>query len=247
MEEIKSINLNTRFANNYGSSRYLSNPTWNLVQPIKNVSSVKLKQFTFPLSIYNIDSRNNKIAFKENGSATVLTLTLTSKNYTGSSLATELASKLNAVGGTNVYTVVYDFVVGTNVLTISVDGANSFDFVDTPNNVYYECGLESKLNNNYGLVTTDPIDLSGVNQIHLVSNVGAIDCINSQYKVLASITTEEELFDVSVYNDDGQDYANCNYSSLNEISLYLYDGRFRLLNPNKDYNLTINFVIDTLT
>ena len=242
--DIYSINLNTRFATNQGSANYLTKPVWLLNESVNNISAIKLKNFTFPLSVYTIDSRNNKIAFTENADPTVKTLTLTSKNYQGFSLADELALQLNAVG-INTYTVEYDLVPNTNVLTISA-GSDSFTFVDVAKNAYYETGLENYLNNEYGLLTTSTVDLSGLSQVHLVSNVGGSNVIGQQFKLLAAITTEETALDVSYFQDDSNDYINSNVSQLTEINLILYDNLFRPISPQKDYSLTINFLIEKI-
>lgn len=74
----------------------------------------------------DIDTSNNKIDFKENGSP--LVATLTTGTYTKGTLATEIATQLNAAGAVN-YTVSFD---EAEKLTISGDGA--FDLViDGPN------------------------------------------------------------------------------------------------------------------
>ena len=238
--EIHSLNLNTRFADNAGQPDYLRQPVWYLSESLENVSSVKLKNFTIPLSVYNIDSRNNKLALVQaNNTASTLLVTLPSRNYTGTSLASQLQTSLKSAGTPYVYNIAYQ-TDGSNVLTIGTTSGN-FSFNTTDNDAYYELGLDYSLNTMGSTITTGSIDLSGVNSIHLVSNVGGTEVVGKNYKILATVTTEENALDISYFQDDSNDDVNCAVPSLNEIRLSLFDNRFRVISPQKDYSLTVNF------
>lgn len=242
MSEYVSINLNTKFANNVGVSAYLTEPSWYLPEAIHDITSVKLKSFTIPLSVYTIDSRNNKLQFIEAGSTSSnRVITLPSSNYSGITLASQLTSALNSVGS---YTYAVNYTTsGTNVLSFSATGG-SFAFTSIANDAYYECGLDTQLDTLSTTKTSDTIDLSGVNTIHLVSNVGACDVINQDFKILATIPVEESPLAVSQFQDDSNDYINCNIPSLAEVRFRLYDARFRRITPTKDFNATVNFICD---
>ena len=160
-------------------------------------------------------------------------------HYTGVSLASQLQTSLNAAGTPFVYNVAYQ-TNGSNVLTIGSTSGN-FRFDPTDNDAYYELGLEFSLNTMGNALTTGSIDMSGINSIHLVSNVGGIDVMGKNYKILATITTEESALDISYYQDDSNDYVNFNHPSLQEVRLSLFDNRFRPITPQKDFACTINF------
>ncbi len=238
--EYVSINLNTKFANNFGRSGYLTEPVWYLPEAIDKISAVKLKNFTCPLSVYTIDGRNNKLTLIQSDSTSNnRVVTLPSSNYTGLSLATQLTTLLNSAG-TYTYSVDYN-TSGTNTIFISATGG-TFAFADTANNAYIELGLNNLLADYSASKTSETLDLSGVSQIHLVSNVAGTSVVNQNYKILATITTEESPLDVSYYQDDSNDYINSNIPSLSEVTVRLYDNQFRRITPTKDYSMTINFV-----
>ncbi len=185
--EITSINLNTRFANNYGVSGYLSEPIWYLPQAIGDITAVKLKNFTCPLSVYTVDSRNNILTFVESSNtASNLSITLPSSNYNGVSIASQLQSSMNSTGS-YVYSVNYN-TSGSNTLSISTTGG-SFSFSTCGNALYYELGLENALDSFTSSKTTETIDLSGVNAIHLVSNIGGVEVVNQDFKILGTFAT----------------------------------------------------------
>jgi hypothetical protein len=244
-QEVKSISLNTKFATNFSSTGtgYLSTPIWVLPNQINKISSVKLKQLTMPLSCYNIDARNSKLSFIENDDGIVKNIFLTQKNYQGFSLADELTLKLNSVGS-NVYDVIYDDIPGSNLLKFTITTGTSFKLVPTENNCYYEIGMDKKVGNEYGLITSSSIDLSGVSQVHLVSNIGGIELVNNQFKLLGIVTTEESALDISTFTDESNDYVNFTCDSLSEIYIHLYDSQFRRISPNKDWNVIINFILE---
>jgi hypothetical protein len=240
---IYSVNLNTRFATNYGQAGYLTRPYWLFSESINDISAVKLKSVNFPKSVYSVDSRNNRLDFIEatNTSAT-LTLTLPSRIYNGLTLADELQTQLNATS-THDYTVNYQ-TNGSNVLTFSSGTSGNFKFVDSNFSASYETGLDFILNTMGSTFTSGSIDLSGISVIHIASNVGAITVAGQPYKMLGAISTEESNLDICVYEDGSSDYVNANIPSLSEIQLNLFDNRMRQLAPAKDYNLTVNFLIE---
>ena len=138
MSEIKSINLNTLFCSNQYQTNYLSNPSWILPESIENINSFKLNDFTIPLSIYNIDNRNNILSITQ-GTNGPFIITIPAKNYTGLSIASSLTTALNSAGSG--FNVNYQ-TDGSNLLTIgSTSGSFKFNTVNTGNDIYYELGL----------------------------------------------------------------------------------------------------------
>lgn len=72
-------------------------------------------------NLFAVTSANNSLRINPGSGAT--TITLTAGRYTGSQLATELQTRLDAAGGGNTYTVSYD--AGTAKFTIANDAGNS--------------------------------------------------------------------------------------------------------------------------
>lgn len=71
-------------------------------RPLKDVCSIQIVGGTIPTKIFNIDQAWNKFTFQE--SATSYTVTLTPGRYTTTQLASQLATQLNSLGGSNTYT-----------------------------------------------------------------------------------------------------------------------------------------------
>jgi len=234
--EIQSLQLST-FLRSAGT---LNNPSW-VISAIDNIKAVKVKNCLMPLAVYVIDSRNCNVYFVEQATNTITrTCVLSFGNYTGSTLATELSSKITAAG-TGLYSVAYASV--SNTLTIS--NMANFKIVSGNNNANYEIGFENSTGiYNTSIIGANQVDLSGVKTIHLVSNIGGIVVVGKNFNILASINVEEVVSTVSLHTDDSSDYINFQTQSLSEISLILYDERFRPINPSKDFSLNINFLTD---
>lgn len=101
----------------YRESGTLTNYKYILPHPVKNVREVRLLQSVIPNSIYQLASGYNTFDFTEDpaGTPDAQTITLTPGNYTGSELATEIETQLNADMTGNDYSVSYDS--NTNKLT----------------------------------------------------------------------------------------------------------------------------------
>lgn len=91
----------------------------------------KLKQFVIPNTINIVNDTNNKIYFQENGSASILTATLSPNGYydtttLASLIGTSMTNISTSSGLAHNYSATYSSV--SNKFTISVSGGNSFKF-----------------------------------------------------------------------------------------------------------------------
>lgn len=99
-----------------------SNFKVRLDRAIHNVSSIQIRSIEIPFSFYPINVNNNTVAWEDNVPNSY-SCTLTNKYYTGSDLATELATKMNAeMSG---FTVTYD----NNTMKFTFANATQFKFV----------------------------------------------------------------------------------------------------------------------
>ena len=232
--EIVSYIFNSNNRNN-GS---IANPSFVLGETF-NIKGVKVKNAMLGFSVYPISSRNNQIYFIEQTAGnTVKNCSIAQGYYTGSSLATEIATKMSGAG-TQTYTVSYSSA--TNKLTISA--AANFLFTTGNNNANYECGLLN--NTSYDTSqTTDQIDVSGVKMINVISNIGAINVIGSQKSILCSIPNNAANLAVNLYSDNSGDYINLS-AGISELTFYLQDERMRdLTSIDKDWSLQLNFLVE---
>jgi hypothetical protein len=243
--EIISLNLHSSLR----SSGTKSAASYLLGEQINNISALKLKSAMMPLSTPLIDSRNNKFYFKESSTGSNLTATLTSGNYVATagaadSIANQVEAALEAASvGVWAYTVTVSTV--TNCITISTTNG-SFSILDGANDCYYELGLTTTDRNSLAATQTgdEPIDLSGLKVVHVVSNLGASRVVNAQFNVLGSFFVDEELNQISTFQDDSLDYCATNLNSASEITISFIDGQLRALTILKDYSLTINLEVD---
>lgn len=238
MSKIYSLVLNSKDRN----SGSLNNPSFVLKEQIMDINGVKVKSALIPISNYTFDSRNNKIYFTEETTANVATITpgiYTSTNITGA-----IVSALDSVGS-----FVYDssYFSTTNNLSISTTGGN-FSLQTGANMANYELGIgENDLNVSNTICNLSlPIDLSGLKQVNVVSNIGASEVHNQQYKVLASIPMNEQQNAITYYSDNSNDYIYTDIKNLSDINMKLFDDRFREITPLKDFQIQINFLTDKI-
>ena len=229
--EIKSLQFNT-YLRNAGE---IASPVFYLPQNIQNISSLKLKSLSIPLSIFTFDSRNNTGILSDLGT-TNFNLTITPGNYNGTTLATELSRILNLTA-LHTFTVTYN--LASNNLSITSTG--TFNFIQgNLNNFYAELGItiNTVLATTY---TTSSINLLGIQQLNIGSNIGAQDIVNSKFKLVGSVPIEEANSTLSTFFDNSNDYINYEIPNLTEISFQLYDSRFRPITMNQDFVITLNF------
>jgi hypothetical protein len=85
----------------------------------------KLKQAVIPNSIFVVNNTNNKIYFEENGGS-ILTATLTTGDYTPSTLITQISNSMTAISASSglarTYTATFSSV--TNLFTITVSSSS---------------------------------------------------------------------------------------------------------------------------
>ena len=96
-----------------------------LPHPIKKVREIRLLQSVLPNSIYQIDTGYNSFPFTDDTPETN-TITLSLGNYTGTQLATEITTQLNATMTDSDFTVTYDDQTN-KFTTTKADGTWSYD------------------------------------------------------------------------------------------------------------------------
>lgn len=236
MSSIKSYNLNTNFSDN--NSKTI--PRWTFPENLIGIKGLKIKNAMIPLTLNNIDTYNNVLSITETISTTTYanTITLPVGQYNSSNIKTQLQTSMNSLG--NLYYTV-GFNTFGNALTIS-NSTGTFSINSVGNNAYDELGFGYvSVQTNY---TTSSIDLSGIKQLNVVSNINAVNVVGQNYSIVCSIPIEESLNTISTYTDDGNDYLEIDREELCNVELSLRDEVFRPINVNKDWNITINFLTD---
>ena len=116
--EVNSIDLNRNASTNSNNFR------WVFRRPLKDIVSIGLVTGCVPADLYNVTATWNTFIFYEVGEATQI-LSLTPGQYTPTTLATELQTRLN-VASSNTYTVGYSDT--TKRLTITATNGSPAEF-----------------------------------------------------------------------------------------------------------------------
>ena len=190
---------------------------------------------TFANAVYPVNSNNNVIVFQEDSVAVSFTATLTAGIYTGSSLATELKTALDAsVGSANTYTVT--FSSATLKLSISTSGTNMKFISGSGLRII---GFEA-LGFIVAPVASFPVRLDGTQFVDLVSSIDSSNISTSGRNILARIPISVSAGSLVVYEnplDVGISFEPKNISSI-EIRLSDDMGNLWSLPANCPVNYT---------
>ena len=115
---------------------YAYDCTWNLNIATINLDKylVSVEEISFANNVTPINDLTNKLQFNEGSGS--LTLTLTNGDYNGTDVASELQTKMNAVGS-DTYTISYSSI--TKKITITSTG--TFTIESCNNNSYRQLGF----------------------------------------------------------------------------------------------------------
>lgn len=165
---VKHIFLDTQ-DKRAGTTNYT--PEWSLDtgKAIHGHYSIGLKSCVIPNLVYPVNDTNNTVIFSEGGAGDI-TSTLTNQSYTGTQLATELQSVLNADGGL-AYTVSYDNQTGKLTFTVS-SSTVQFKTSDTAMTSSYILGFNTATDtaDSATVVSTYPIRLDGSRYLDIEMN-----------------------------------------------------------------------------
>ena len=237
MEQRKNYlqyNLDSRFSSNSD----LNNPNfiYNNIG-FSRSSKLKIVECSIPLTFYKFTSSNNTLVVQENVGAS-FNVSITPGNYTNTTIATELTTRLNAAS-VNARTYTCSVSTTTGKLTISVS-AGTFAILSTSNS---QClrflGLVAS-----GQTSTKTgsyvVDLNPSKYIHLVSN-SLSSGLQNQSSVID--TTPNSIVVETFYNNrnsyenlywkvrNPQDYYLAD-DDLDSISFYLMDDAGNVLDLN---------------
>ena len=240
--QIKSIQLNTRFADDPTN---LSNPTWTISPNITGIEAFKIKNMIIPISSYNIDQNNCYLKMFQNVSGTTTTnlITMTSQNYNSSNIASSLQTAMNSQG--SLYMSV-NFSTSANKLVFG-SSTGSFYFMDPGNSkdCYEALGISVGNSAVSTYTAGNCIDLSGVKVINLESNsLDGVDISGYNRRIIGSIPIDESVNSIASYQDDSTDYIYTNISDISQISILLRDEKYRDLVQRSHWSLTLNLIVD---
>lgn len=207
---------------------------------------VAIHNLIIPYSYYAINSNNNDFLCGPTGSDTI---TLTDGNYTGSQLATELATQLNVVLSPT-YTVVFDDKTGK--FTYSTGDSSEFSLItDTKNNRYLGFTKSSTNASSSGSLTSaNVVDLAGTKFVEIRSNLHlhSENTSNDNHDILTRVYPNSDAFSSIFY--DSSSFSNIYYDGhfLNKLDLSLFDdnGDALLLN-GLEWSMTLKTTLRATT
>ena len=197
-----------------------------LPHPIKKVREIRLLQSVLPNSIYQIDTGYNSFSFTDDTPETN-TITLSLGNYTGTQLATEITTQLNATMTDSDFTVTYDDQ--TNKFT-TTKAAGTWSYDTTANKEIREIlGISST---GSGDQTTDwehtnMVDLSFPRHIFIDVNTGSTNTNDVMTKADAhsfavNLNGDPYTIDITSSLADYLQVENNNNNDARSISVKLH-------------------------
>lgn len=201
---------------------------------------ISLEELAFQNLVYPINSNYNTLVVDENATST-LTVSLTEKNYTGNTFATEIQTQLN----TNtlegiVYTVSYDDE--TRKLTISADGANTFQIL-SDSTCLRELGLLEAMptaQNSYTMLY--PVRLDGSEYVDIETNLPLNNISsNGRTNILARVYLTSPFGSLQTFENNTPDRLRLNTQQFSSINIKLLDDRNNFFTIPKNSNSSYVF------
>ena len=198
------------------------------VSRLNNLTRFKitLQNIEFPNVVYPINRFNNNLYFSEDDAGS-FTATLTPNGYTGTQLAAELKTQLEAAGA-GTYTVTYD--TQSKKMTIAVAGAvAAFQFLTGVNNAYGELGYEltSASDADAASYTSDyPINISGSAYVDVVTNFSTHNhSVSTTSNVFARVPLADSFGSVVLYEPHTDDSLFVNATEIGFFNMHLRDDK----------------------
>lgn len=191
--------------------------------------AISLQSVMLPNLVYPINKNNQNIYFKEDGGATI-SFALDENNYTGTQIATELQSKLNANTGLGrVYAVSYS--TQTRKLTTTETGGlpNTIQYVDGSKNAYVELGINSSKGAATIYTHSYPVDLSGTEYVDLQTDITTSNySSNGKTNILERVPMSVSFGEIMTYQNTTDDYIRLNEDSISSLEIRLLDDKGNL-------------------
>ncbi len=212
--------------------------TIKMDRPLNDIISIELTDYSIPLERQLFNNTNNTLYYSPDNGNTVKTINITNGNYSGSTLATELQSKL----GSDVVSVEYSATterikINTNnnnfIILSSRSGNNNL------NNVLGFTSNDTKANSNY-IESNYAINLKGENYIimtleNAITNISNNQYINKSFAIIRDNTHIQEIIKKTF---------NPPLNNFSTFSIAFYDYYGALFDfDNKNHRL--EFVVET--
>jgi hypothetical protein len=214
-------------------------------------ASISVISAQIPVSYYNINIYNNIL--KVVNSSVTYTITLTTGNYTSTTLQTLLSTLFIAQGLNN-----FLFAYSTTSGKLTITNTTSFSILHTGSTCLGVLGFESEsdtlssLNAITGLYTvigTYPLNLLGTLRVRVLSTklltFNLDSSISGGVSLLASIPVEAPPYSVILYDNFTKASTELKSLKINSIDIQLVDDLGNLLQLNNiDWSITLAIYIE---
>ena len=240
------ISLNSKYAQ-YKNGTLRSNVVFNFKGIIKDDENIIQKYATIldaqiPVSFYIINSTNQVLTIILG--ANTYTLNLTLGNYNGSSLITELITKIATI----------PTLTATIVLS-KVTGKLTFTFSSSVTIVYATSTISSVLGLTANLTGTNitlqlPLNLLGIKRLNIKSDALAVSSFSSQNlgnsSILLSIPNNEAQFNmISFTNQNNLNNSILNADIVDVIDIQIVDETNNFIDFNGiDWTMTLGISVE---
>lgn len=230
----------TKLTSNNSPSDVIFNLNFNQSNELENYA-MSIQQITLPNSVYPINSNNNKLYWNEDGGATV-TSTLTANSYTGTQLATELTTQMNADSpGGRTYAVTYDSQSKKLTFTESVGLPNTFAFLTGSKDCVVETGVDGDgSNHSTSYIADNPIYLAGTQYIDIQADISSNNySSNGKSNIIERIPISANFGSVIIYQNSSDDFIKLNDDSLNTLEIRVLDDKGNLFDLPSNAKMSI--------
>lgn len=237
----------------YLNSRDSDHPEGNykLYFPINETSLAGVARFMITLhsvefanTVYPINEYNNKLYWYQVITAAPVTAYIPEGSYTGSTLATTIASVMTAASGGYTYTVAYN--TDSKKFTITMAALNTWYNLEDTNTLWEDIGFYTNTAAS-SLVSQHPIIISGTNYVDLVTSINTHSISSSTTaSLIARIPTAVAFSEIVYYEPTSPNTIAVELPSLREIFLNLYDDRGNYYKLPKNSVFSITFKVTPL-
>lgn len=230
-------------------------PTLDLNQIVQY--GVRVKSVAFNNARYTVHAGNNQINFTEfdgTSNTDTYTITLTNQCYTGSQLATEIASKMTTASTadqTFTYSGSYDSQTKKITITLTNGLPNVFKFNSVSNDAYRLAGFTdadiASQTNAVSQTSDTMVDLAGTKYIDVLSRSLSTANISSSTtgSILCRVPMTTDIGSVIYYINQDPSVLTLRNDNLENIDIELRDdeGSLFVLDANHDFAINLEFTI----
>jgi len=245
--------LDTRYSENY-ETPYKTKFEINFpaLNTIGNYA-VKLQSVEIPNTVFPINEYTNQLSLSEDGGTLYFQVSLPFNNYSGTSLATELALQMSSSSPNgDTYTAVYNSQSKRMVIT---NPSRAWHFGAVANSMYFELGVGTKqlgvdvavASGVWPLTGSSSVNIAGTSYVDVITNLSAHShSVGLNRQVLVRVPITVPFGNIIFYEPAKIEEQYVSHAQLNEIWIELRDDRNNLFKLDEYAHVSMNLGIRQL-